>query len=103
MLESTRAVFELFVQWCVLLLEVITVCIILFVTIKSLINFIKKNEFYLYLLKGLSLSLTFAMSAEILKTVILEDKSELLILAATIGLRGIMSLLLYWEMKNHEI
>jgi len=67
MLESTRAVFELFVQWCVLLLEVITVCIILFVTIKSLINFIKKKVFYLYLLKGLSLSLTFAMAAEIFK------------------------------------
>ena len=42
------------------------------------------------------------MAAEILKTVLVHDLSELLILGAIVLLRGTMSLLLHFELKHSK-
>ena len=52
--------------------------------------------------RGLAAGLEFKMAAEILKTVIVQDMSELLILGAVILLRAILSLLIHFEMKHSE-
>lgn len=54
----------------------------------------------LQLANGLVLSLEFKMAAEILKTVIIRDLEELLVLGTVIVLRALLSFLIHFEM-NH--
>ena len=54
------------------------------------------------LASGMSTALAFKMAAEILKTVLVHDLSELLILGAIVLLRGAMSLLLHFELKHSK-
>lgn len=52
------------------------------------------------LASGLALSLEFKMAAEILKTVLVRDQTELLVLGAVIILRALLSFLIHFEMKQ---
>ncbi len=52
------------------------------------------------LANGLALSLEFKMAAEILKTVLVRDFEELLVLGAVIVLRALLSFLIHFEMKG---
>ena len=54
------------------------------------------------LASGLALSLEFKMAAEILKTVLVRDLQELMVLGAVILLRALLSLLIHVEMKGEE-
>lgn len=49
---------------------------------------------------GLALSLEFKMAAEILKTVLIRQLSELVMLGAVILLRSVLSVLIHWEMRG---
>lgn len=49
---------------------------------------------------GLATGLEFKMAAEILKTVLVREMSELLILGAVIILRALLSLLIHFELKS---
>ncbi|MBP3706980.1 MAG: DUF1622 domain-containing protein [Clostridia bacterium] len=50
--------------------------------------------------KGLSTALEFKMAAEILKTVLVREMSELLILGAIIVLRALVTILLKFEIRS---
>ncbi len=52
------------------------------------------------LASGLATGLEFKMAAEILKTVLVRDLNELLILGAIILLRALLSFMIHIEMKN---
>ena len=52
------------------------------------------------LTSGLALSLEFKMAAEILKTVLVRDLTELIVLGAVIALRALLSVLIHFEMKQ---
>ena len=52
--------------------------------------------------KHLALALEFKMGAEIIKTVIIENISELLVLAFVIFLRAALALLIHWEIKAEK-
>lgn len=54
------------------------------------------------LASGLALSLEFKMAAEILKTVMVRDMTELMVLGAVIILRALLSFLIHFEMKQHD-
>jgi len=55
------------------------------------------------LASGLALSLEFKMAAEILKTVLIREMTELMVLGAVIILRALLSVLIHFEMKGeHE-
>ena len=51
---------------------------------------------------GLATSLEFKMAAEILKTVLVRDLNELVVLGAVVLLRALLSLLIHFEMKSHR-
>ena len=53
------------------------------------------------LANGLATSLEFKMAAEILKTVLVRDLNELIVLGAVVLLRALLSLLIHFEMKAH--
>ena len=52
------------------------------------------------LANGLALSLEFKMAAEILKTVLVRDFGELVVLGAVIFLRALLSFLIHFEMHH---
>ena len=54
------------------------------------------------LANGLATSLEFKMEAEILKTVLVRDLNELVVLGAVVLLRALLSLLIHFEMKAHR-
>lgn len=59
----------------------------------------KEHDLQHNLASGLATALEFKMAAEILKTVLVRELSELLILGAVILLRALLSLLIHFEIK----
>lgn len=62
----------------------------------------KKLDVKFQLASGLALSLEFKMAAEILKTVLVRDLSELAVLGTVIVLRALLSVLIHFEMKKDK-
>ena len=60
----------------------------------------KRLNLQFHLANGLATGLEFKMAAEILKTVLVHELSELIILGAVILLRAILSFLIHFEMKH---
>ena len=56
----------------------------------------------LELAHGIALALEFKLGGEVLRTVIVREWTELLILGAIIALRGALTLLIHWETHSEE-
>ncbi len=77
--------------------------ILLTTAVRSVIRYIKKDPgVRLMLAQGIALSLEFKLGGEVLRTVIVREWSELAILGAVIVLRGALTFLIHWEIKNEE-
>ncbi len=48
------------------------------------------------------MGLEFKLGSEILRTVIVREMSEILIVASIIALRAALTLLIHWEIKNEK-
>lgn len=59
----------------------------------------ESTDFQLLLLRAMAEGLEFKMAAEILKTVLVRSMDELLMVGAVILLRGLMALMIYFEMR----
>ena len=102
-LHHIESVFQLVVQYGVLLLECAGVGVLLVTAIKSIIGCIKRTPHVrLYLAQGISLALEFKLGGEVLRTVIVRELSELLVLGLVILLRGALTLIIHWEIKTEE-
>lgn len=102
-LQYLERVFQIVVQYGVLLLEFAGVMVLLVTAVKSMYGCIqKKPHIRLYLAQGISLALEFKLGAEVLRTVIARDLSELLTLGVVILLRGALTLIIHWEIKVEE-
>lgn len=101
--NSIEEVFSVFVNYGILVLEFIGVMVLLVTALKSVKGIIKREEHVrLDFAQGIALSLEFKLGGEVLRTVIVRTKSELVVLGAIIVLRGILTFLIQWEIKNEE-
>lgn len=101
--HSIEGLFEIFVQYSILFLEMAGVLILIITAVKSFYGwFTKKGHIQLNLAKGIALALEFKLGGEVLRTVIVREKSELIILGAIILLRGALTFLIHWEIKGEE-
>ena len=88
-----------------LTLELIGVLIIIIGSAKSLASLAnslirqRKINIVIELGKTLALALEFKMGAEIIKTVIVHDLTELAVLGIVILIRALLAFLIHWEMK----
>lgn len=102
-LHGIEEVFKLVVQYGVLLMECVGVVILLVTTAKSIWGCIKRDTHVrLTLAQGIALALEFKLGGEVLRTVIVREQSELIILGAIILLRGALTFLIHWEIKTEE-
>ena len=101
--ENLENNFNLFVQYCILVVEIIGVCVLVGTVIRSVWQLLHRDPHVrLNLAKGIALSLEFKLGSEVLRTVIAREKSELIILGAIIALRGLLTFLIHWEIKTEE-
>ncbi len=107
-MEGYEAVLSFIANFAIYTLELVGILIIVAGSFKSIWSLLSKltgkhnSNIVIGLGKTLALALEFKMGAEIVKTVIVRDLTELGILAIVITLRAILSLLIHWEIKNER-
>ena len=101
-------VVELVLEYMIPLCELIGIFVVSVSVIKALYGYVRglitciPCNVKVQLASGLGLGLEFKMAAEILKTVLIRDLSELLVLGIVIVLRGLISVLIHFEMKEPD-
>lgn len=92
------------VELCTVFLELFGVIVLVYTAVKCFIQWTHHaTTLRLDLAKGIALSLEFKMGSEVLRTVIVRQWSELGILGAVILLRGLLTFLIHWEIKQEEV
>ena len=106
-MTSLLSMMELFtnyiVEFTTILLELFGVMILVFTALKCFLEWIRHDtKVRLNLAQGIAISLEFKMGSEVLRTVIVREWKELGILGTVIILRGLLTLLIHWEIKHEE-
>lgn len=89
----------------IVIAEVIGISILIITAVKCFIKYFRKDEHVrLELAQGIALALEFKLGGEVLHTVTVtqDDWMALLFLGGIIALRGVLTLLLHWEIKIEE-
>lgn len=103
LLKQIEEIFEVFVHYSILFLELFGVIVLMTTAVKSIyIWLVKRGRVQLALAHGIALALEFKLGGEVLRTVIVREESELVILGAIILLRGALTFLIHWEIKGEE-
>ena len=103
MLQFVEEIFETIVQYGILFMELSGVIVLLVTAVKALYTWaVKHQRVHLKLAQGISLALEFKLGSEVLRTVIVREKSEMLMLGLIIVLRGALTFLIHWEIKGEE-
>ena len=105
-------VLETFVEavlpYIIVILEIMGILVVMWSAINSFWKYIQNSFFkkdhniQFYFARGLATGLEFKMAAEILKTVLVRNINELLVLGAVILLRALLSVLIHFEMKHNN-
>ena len=102
-LHFLEQVVEYTAEIGVTLVELVGIMVLLITAVKSMIGYFQKDPHVrLNLAEGIALALEFKLGGEVLRTVVARDWNELAILGAVIALRGALTLLLHWEIKNEK-
>ena len=100
LLEIMEKYFVLIIEYLILIIECIGVGVLVVTIISGIIEAIRhKDHMRLNLVEGIALAIEFKMGGELLRTVIVREWSEILILGAIILLRAGMTFLLQWEIS----
>ena len=88
---------------CTILMEAFGICVLVYTAVRCFLRWLKKDgNFRLELAEGIALALEFKMGGEVLRTVAVREWEELGILGAVIALRGLLTFLIHWEIKNEQ-
>ena len=102
-LQLVQKYFELVIEWAVMLCEVIGVIMIVLTAIRGVIAWLRKDPHArLIAAEGIAIALTFKMGGEVLRTVIVREWQELLVLGAIVLLRTIMSFIIHFEIRSER-
>ena len=98
--QKISEIFDLVVEYLILLVEFVGIVILIYAVVSAVIVLIKRQTHTrLKLAEGIALALEFKMGGELLRTVIVREWNELLILGAIILLRAALTFLIQWEIK----
>lgn len=98
--EILSEYFDLIIEYLILLVEFVGIVILVYAIVSAVIGLFKRQPHVrLKLAEGIALSLEFKMGGELLRTVIVREWNELLILGAIILLRAALTFLIQWEIK----
>ena len=103
---SIHHIIELVLPYIISVLEIMGIFVVICTAIHEFWEYIQNTfmnthlDIQTNLAEGLATALEFKLAAEILKTVIIQRMEELYILGAVILLRGLMSILIHFEIKG---
>ena len=98
--EQISGILDLVVNYLILIVEFIGIVILIYAVVSAVIGLIRRQPHTrLKLAEGIALALEFKMGGELLRTVIVREWNELLILGAIILLRAALTFLIQWEIK----
>lgn len=101
MLYAFEEMLEQVVNGSILVLELMGVCVIVATGVRGFYHYTRHvPEMKLTMAKGLAVGLEFKMGSEILRTVIVREWNEIIVVAGIIGLRAALNFLIHWEI--HE-
>ena len=101
--ELVTQYFEIVIKWSILLCEIIGVLMIVMTAIRGVIAWImKKTNARLIAAEGIAVALTFKLGGEVMRSVIVREWSELLILGAVVLLRAVMAILIHFEIRAEK-
>lgn len=92
--------FTILVEYLILFVEFIGVAVLVGAVIKGVVDILRKNKHMrLNLVEGIALSLGFKIGGELLRTVIVRNWDEILLLGSIILLRAALTFLIQWEIR----
>lgn len=103
-----HTILEYILPITVFILEIMGIFIVFWTGIKAFWEYIQNTfmkrhlKIQTHLAKGLATGLEFKLAAEILKTVLVQDLDELIVLGAVFVLRALMSILIHFELKHTD-
>ena len=98
--ELIEQYFDIFIKYVVLVIELIGTIVLIYAIVSAIIGLFKHQKHVrLKLAEGIALALEFKIGGELLRTVIVRNWEELLILGAVILLRAALTFLIQWEIK----
>ena len=102
-MQFLEALLTDIVDIAILLFEYAGVIVIVHTGIMAIINYIRKNPLTrLNLAKGLAMGLEFKLGSEILRTVVVREVNEVILVGSIIVLRAALTLLIHWEITTEE-
>jgi len=102
-IETLEKIVQHTAEIGIVIAEIIGISILIITALKCFIKYFKRDEHLrLELAQGIALALEFKLGGEVLHTVIAREWQDLLILGGIIALRGVLTLLLHWEIKVEE-
>lgn len=104
MLHSISLYFSDLVEYCVMILEFIGLVVLMWSAAKSVWRIFHRDPHVrLSLAEGIALALEFKLGSEVLRTVVVRQRSELFILGSIILMRAALTFLIHWEIKNERL
>lgn len=92
--------FTILVEYLILFVEFVGVFVVVGAIIRGIVDAIKKDEHMrLNLVEGIALTMSFKIGGELLRTVIVRNWDEILLLAAVILLRAALTFYIQWEIR----
>ena len=100
LLETLEDNFNILVEYLILFVEFVGVLVVVGAIVKGIIDAIKKDEHMrLNLVEGIALAMSFKIGGELLRTVVVRNWDEILLLAAVILLRAALTFYIQWEIR----
>ena len=101
--ETLENLVKWMAEYSIILFEVVGVVVIAVAGVLGVVNYIRRDPLTrLKLAKGMAMGLEFKLGGEILRTVVVRDLSEIMIVGAIILLRAALTFVIHWEIKNEE-
>lgn len=102
-MEHLHEILIAITEGAILLFEYMGVLVLIFAGAVGIFNYFRKNPYTrLNLAKGMAMGLEFKLGSEILRTVVVRQWTEILLVAGIILLRAALTLLIHWEIKNEK-
>jgi len=104
MIESLEMIFKYLVELCTTGLELAGIIVLVSTAFICFVKWLRRDRenIRLDLAQGIALALEFKMGGEVLRTVVVREMGELLVLGAIILLRAAMTFLIHWEIVNEK-
>lgn len=101
--EGIREYFDFGVEFLVLVIEIIGTIVLMCAVLSAIAGLFKrKKHIRLKLAEGIAFALELKMGGELLRTVIVRDFEELLILGSIILLRAALTFIIQWEIRTEK-